>query len=146
MYFNDDNIFFEYDNYENIDFNINSINTNRDAMLYSADEGFNKGNLFENLYSKYKNHVYKLKVTNEKDKLLYDIQVHCFVLKDLNLYLDLHPNDKVILKKYNEYKNKLNELKFKYQNQYGPLVAGDSKNLDKWDWIDNPWPWDKGGK
>ena len=42
----------------NFDINIDSINFDRTAKLYSTEEGFNKGNMFENLYSKYKNYVY----------------------------------------------------------------------------------------
>ena len=45
--------------YNDVDINIDSINFNRDNSLYSPMEGFNKGNMFKNLYSKYKNHIYK---------------------------------------------------------------------------------------
>lgn len=58
------------------------------------------GNMFKNIYSKYKNHVYKLKINNKKDELLYIIQMHIFALKDLGLYLDINPNDISILKGY----------------------------------------------
>ena len=34
----------------------------------------------------------------------------------------------------------------KYENVYGPLCIKDVVSSDKWTWIDNPWPWDKGGK
>lgn len=54
------------------------------------------GNMFKNIYSKYKNHVYKLKINNKKDELLYIIQIHL----DLGLYLDINPNDISILKGY----------------------------------------------
>ena len=81
MYFDETNNYFdivnnetEYEidkyvdksNYNNINVNIDSINFNRDTNLYSPLEGFNKGNMFSELYSKYKNHSYKLKVNNEK--------------------------------------------------------------------------------
>ena len=44
--------------YNDLDINIDSINFNRDNSLYSTMEGFNKGNMFKNLYSKYKNCSY----------------------------------------------------------------------------------------
>ena len=53
--------------YNDVDINIDSINFNRDSNLYSPVEGFNKGNMFNNLYSKYKNYVYKLKVNSKKE-------------------------------------------------------------------------------
>ena len=82
MYFDQSNNYFEYDN-------SNTITFDRNNNIYSLDEGFNKGNMFKDIYSKYKNHVYKLKVNNEKDKLLYNIQMYTFALKDLVLYLDI---------------------------------------------------------
>lgn len=138
MYFDQNNNYFDVDDSFNISFD-------RDTKLYSIEEGFNKGNMFKDLYSNYKNHIYKLKVSNEKDKLLYDIQKYTFALKDLVLYLDIHNDDKQILKKFRDYSIELDKLKNKYNSSYGPLCAFDSDNINKWEWINNPWPWDKGG-
>lgn len=148
MYFDENNNYFDdYKSMENnFDIDINSINFNRSDNLYSLDEAFNKGNLFKNLYSKYKNHVYKLNVTNDKDKLLLNIQMYYFALKDLNLYLDTHPSDQSMLNEFNKINNKLIELKNNYENKYGPLCVTEVNSDDKWTWISNPWPWDKGGK
>ena len=134
MYFDQDNNY--YDDSVNISFD-------RNQKLYSPDEGFNKGNMFINEYSKYKDYVYKLKVSNDKDRLLYEIQMYTFALKDIILFLDTHPNDKAMLKKYNEYSNELKKLKERYEKTYGPLTT-DSNNLDKnyWQWIKSPWPWE----
>jgi spore coat protein JB len=138
MLFDEDNIYF--DDYKNI--NIENVNINRSKTLYSYEEGFNKGNLFKDLYSKYKNHVYKLNVSNDKDKLLLDIQTHTFALKDLNLYLDTHPEDQSILEEFNKIKNKLDDLKNKYENKYGPLCLNSVNSNKDFTWINNPWPWD----
>ena len=136
MYFDENNNYF--DDYINISFD-------RSNKLYSYEEGFNKGNLFKDLYSKYKNYVYKLNVSSEKDKKLLNIQMYTFALKDLNLYLDTHPSDDSILVEFNRINNKLIELKKEYENLYGPLCIN-SMNSDTYSWINNPWPWDKGGK
>ena len=131
MYFDEDNNYF-IDEHEfnfktdidsNININVDSINFNRDNTLYDPNEGFNKGNMFKNLYSKYKNYVYNLKVNNPKDELLYKIQMYSFALKDLNLYLDVYPEDRNMLKIFQEYKSKLEEYKNKYINEYGPLYS-----------------------
>ncbi len=129
MFFDEDNIYF------------NDININRDSKIFDIEEGFNKGNLFKNIYSKYKNHVYKLRIKTKKDEILYKIQMYTFALKDLNLYLDINPNDESMLKEFQNIKMKLNELK----KEYTPLCIEDVKNDNKWTWINNPWPWDKGG-
>ena len=142
----DINKYVDKSKYNNIDINIDSINFNRDESLYSPMEGFNKGNMFSDMYSRYKNHVYKLKVTNDRDMLLYKIQMYNFAMKDMNLYLDIYPDDKKMLSNFQEYKKMYNELKNKYENVYGPLCTKDVVSSDKWTWIDNPWPWDKGGK
>ena len=142
MYFDEDNIYF--DNYKNID--IDNITINRNKNMYSYEEAFNKGNLFKDEYSNYKNHLYKLNVTNDKDKLLLNIQIHSFVLKDLILYLDTNPTDQSMIVEFNKVNNKLEELKTNYENKYGPLCTSGVNSNSSWTWINNPWPWDKGGK
>ena len=142
MYFDEDNIYF--DDYKSI--NIDNITFNRDEKLYSYEEGFNKGNLFPKLYSKYKNYVYNLKVSSDKDKLLLQIQAHSFALKDLNLYLDTNPEDKQMLMEFNKVNRKLEDLKGEYERKYGPLCVNSNISTKQWSWNNNPWPWDKGGK
>ena len=160
MYYDETNNYFDIsDNYEiefdkyldktkynDTDISIGNLIFNRhNAAFTSPVEGFNRGNLFENLYSKYKNHVYKLKVNNKKDELLYKIQIYNFAIKDLNLYLDLHPTEIKALNLYHEYEKELTRLKDEYQNKYNPLCVNDVSSTNKWTWINNPWPWDKGG-
>jgi len=152
MYFDESNNYFEYYDIDklknktnNYDLSIENINFNRNEKLFNLENGFNKGNMFENLYSKYKNHVYKLSVNNPKDELLYKIQMYNFALKDLNLYLDTHPTDQSMLNEYLKIKSTLEDNISKYESKYGPLTSFNSTNDDKWDWINNPWPWDKGG-
>ena len=150
MYFDETNNYFDITNedyvdnskfnYSDINVNIDSINFNRDESLYSPLEGFNKGNMFSNLYSKYKNHV-----NNQKDELLYKIQMYSFALKDYDLYLDIYPNDTKILREFRTIKNELNESKKKYEDTYGPLCMNEVESTSKWTWLNGPWPWDKGG-
>ncbi len=145
MYFDENNNYFDESKNNNLLVTIDNINFNRNNTLYSIEEGFNKGNMFENLYSKYKNYVYKLKVNDKKDELLYKIQMYTFALKDFVLYLDVNPTDNNILDEYQKVKNKLNEFKNEYESKYGPLCSNNVESVDRWAWINNPWPWDKGG-
>ena len=145
MYFDENNNYF--DDYNNtLQININNIDFTRNNELFNTEEGFNKGNMFKNIYSKYKNHVYKLKTNNKKDDLLYKVQMYTFALKDLSLYLDTHPTDESILVEYQKIRNNLYEAKKQYEQNYGVLSSSDVTNDDKWTWINNPWPWDKGVK
>ena len=133
MFFDGNNIYFEYNSHDNI----------RNTTLHEYEEGFNKGNMFKNIYSKYKNHVYKLKVNTNKDDLLYKVQMYTFILKDLGLYLDVHPNDEGVFNKFTDVKKRLKTVKDKYDNVYGPLCL-ESTSDTKYNYINNPWPWYKG--
>ena len=144
MYFDETNNYFDMTSDDTI-VNIGTINFNRDKNISSNDEGFNTGNMFPNIYSKYKNHSYKLRVDNKKDELLYKIQMYTFALKDFNLYLDIYPNDTTILREFRDTNKQLEELKQEYETKYGPLCITGVDSTSKWTWLSSPWPWDKGG-
>lgn len=79
-----------------------------------------------------------------KDKLMHEIMALDFALVDLKLYLNTHPDCKDSIKLYNSIVEKRKVLYDTYQSLYGPLVAETYSNSDdSWDWIDNPWPWQK---
>ena len=65
-----------------------------------------------------------------------------FAIVELAQYLDTHPEDKKALALHKEYANALMELKEKYQRVYGPLDIKFPCN--KWRWIEEPWPWERG--
>ena len=81
---------------------------------------------------------------NEQKMLMNEIRQYAFSVKELSLYLDTHPCDQRALRAHNEYSEKLSKLKDIYQEKYGPLTiyypAGNN-----WQWIEGPWPWEKGG-
>ena len=123
---------------ENININ-NFRHTKR--SLFSTTEGFNKGNMVKEEYVPYKNYIYKVIVKGERDELLLKIQELTFKVIDLNIYLDIHPNDNEL---YNEFKNTVKELKtYKdtYEKNYGPLCMTDTLYYDSYKWTKNPWPW-----
>jgi len=112
-------------------------------MLDKVDTGFLKGTIFTNLYEGYKDYkISNLEVNNKKDELLTKIMMLSFALNDLNLYLDLHPQDKKYLNHFNNLEKMLNELERMYIDTYGPLEKDDKEYTNKFNWIDNPWPWD----
>ena len=79
---------------------------------------------------------------NNKEKLLHEIMSLNFAINDLTLYLDTHPNDTKAICLHNEYVQKVSILKEDYEKLYGPLTINFISNT--WDWIDEPWPWERG--
>lgn len=80
-----------------------------------------------------------------KNELRLAVQSYTFAAHDMLLYLDTHPNDEKAFSLYKSLKKKAIELKDQYQRSYGPLCVEDLAKQDKFNWIDSPWPWEKGG-
>jgi len=124
-------------------YGLERLSPNRDN-LFNPTDGFDKGNMFTNLYEQYKNFTpSKPKITNEQEKILYDLQAICFAAHDLNLYLDIHPEDQSMLMLFNDYRKKANELTMEYEKKYGPItVSSNQMNSNTFDWENSPWPWE----
>lgn len=112
--------------------------------LFSPKEGYEKGNLFSGLYSQYKNYrPANLKPRNEKESKLYELSTIAFAAHELNLYLDLHPEDQSMLALFNDYRRKSNELIKEYEEKYGPLnISSNSLEGNKFTWATDTWPWE----
>ena len=116
-----------------------------DNKLYNCQEGFIKGNMFKDEYIPYKNYQpTKIIPINEKESLLLKLYESDFALHDLNLYLDLHPNDKYIYDEFKKELNTFNEIKSIYEKKYGPLCLEDTTS-NNYEWYLGPWPWEKDG-
>lgn len=76
-------------------------------------------------------------------RLLRKLQEVDFVLLELNLYLDTHPNDPQALHQFNHLSKKREEIREKYESKYGPLLNyGLSQNRYPKGWAEGPWPWE----
>lgn len=80
----------------------------------------------------------------EQERYLRKIQEYDFACIEANLFLDTHPDDKEAL----DYFKKVNKLRLEaydvYSKMFGPLFADGVVSDEKWTWIDNPWPWERG--
>ena len=130
----------------NMSFFIPDVNFSRDVNILSTMEGFLRGNMFQSEYEPYGNLTYfKLYPKNEKEKLLYQVMAYSFAINDLNLYLDLHPENKDVFNLFKKYVQEEKELCSEYVKKYGPLEVKETIG-SKFNWIDSPWPWEnKGG-
>ena len=123
-----------------------NLKLDNNSNIASVKEGFARGNMFNDLYDPYKNYRYERVVANNKqEELLLEIMALSFAINDLNLYLDLHPNDEDVLKKFKELTEKSCSLEMEYVKCYGPLEVIDNESLSKFEWINNPWPWENTG-
>lgn len=131
------NYFYPFNNY----FNLNEENTN--LNLYGPYEGYLKGNLFKNLYEEYKKYKpVSLSFSTEKEEKLFNINQICFAMHELNLLLDIYPNDKNIIKKYVDYQNIEATLQKEYEEEYGPLNTSSINNTTPFEWVNTPFPWE----
>jgi spore coat protein JB len=70
------------------------------------------------------------------------LQAVDFVLVDLTLYLDTHPDDFEAINQFNQFAKERKRLKKIIESNYGPLMQfGNSYSGYPWNWDDAPWPW-----
>lgn len=115
------------------------------SKFVSAKEGFQRGNMFADEYEPYKRLTYyKLTPKNDREEKLFVVHQFDFALNDLNLFLDLHPDDQEVYELFRQYVAAYENAKDEYEKAYGPLMLT-STNYTSYAWSKNPWPWDDMG-
>ena len=138
---NDDtNLFNDYFNVGN-NFNNYQKPTSITDVL-TPKQGLNLGNMFASEYDRYKNYrPRELKANSKKEQELLEIRELAFAVNDLNLKLDVDPNNQEYFSLFKEYAKELDEKVRMYSNNYDVLeVCQDTKN--EYTWYQNPWPWE----
>ena len=143
MLFDDALGFISFGQDNNKDFFIKKENS---PELVSVEEGFLRGNMYKNEYKPYKNMTYKKIIPkNKREEMLLDIMELSFAINDLNLYLDLHPENEELLRKFKELVEMSCKKEIEFVNEFGPLELIDSDSTKEFKWIDDPWPWQNEG-
>ena len=75
-------------------------------------------------------------------EMIEQIRCYDFAITELALYLDTHPEDEKALCLHRKYCKQAKDLKDKYQKVYGPLTI--QYPCNKWRWLEEPWPWERG--
>ncbi|WHX39144.1 spore coat protein CotJB [Mesobacillus sp. AQ2] len=71
-----------------------------------------------------------------------ELQAVDFVLVELTLYLDTHPEDYDAINQFNQFAKERRRLKKVVESMYGPLQQyGNSYSGYPWNWSEGPWPW-----
>lgn len=110
-------------------------------------EALTVGNIHPNEYIPYKNYQPAvLNPTSEKEVKMFELMALGFEVTDLNLYLDMHPNDIDGLKLLSETIKMYDDKKLDYVAKYGPicLTMGDYEKAP-FKWL-SCWPWEGSSK
>ena len=110
---------------------------------FSRSEALQTGTLFPGLDLPFKAAIQAK--TQLSNTALVELMALDFAIKELNLYLDTHANDKEVLELYWSYLKLAKEGREKYEKMYGPLMSTDLTPEDGYAWLKDPWPWDGGG-
>lgn len=78
---------------------------------------------------------------NERNMLMKRLQVCDFALNDAALFLDTHPDDQMALAYYKKYLAMRDQALADFVSKYGPVTKSDYDGGPRWNWVDNPWPW-----
>ena len=78
-----------------------------------------------------------------RDEMLKRLSILDFMLLDLGLYLNNCPDDTSALSIHAAVAEDAEKLRKAYESAHGPLTKRNTGSCGKrWQWIDNPWPWD----
>lgn len=113
------------------------------SNLFNPDDALLYGTAFKSLYEPYKNlKKANVKLNNEKERLMFEIQKYAIMAHDLGLYLDVYPNDKEASDLRSKYLKMYEEAKNKYESKYPPYNKNSEMN-DKipFPWSTTPFPW-----
>ncbi len=112
------------------------------ARRYGQQEALREGTLFPGLNLPFHRELEsRFPATNTA---LSELMALDFAIKELGLYLDTHRSDEDALALFCSYVKLAREGREKYVEAYGPLKMTDCVN-DGFRWLDDPWPWEKGG-
>lgn len=84
---------------------------------------------------------------DEEWYLLKKVQELDFVVVELTLYTDTHPDDQDARKQWREAIKEASRVRRQYENKFGPLslLSVPSKQAIElgWQWNSQPWPWQR---
>lgn len=107
---------------------------------YGNTEALTRGTLFPGLDLPFMN------IANKSNPYsgtpLGELMAIDFAIKELNLYLDTHPDDTDAFTTLKGLIGLSNEGREKYVKLYGPISIKDLENCASYTWLDSPWPWD----
>lgn len=105
---------------------------------YEPCEAIKRGTLFPGLDLPFMNIV---NTADIDDTPLCEVMTLSFAAHELHLYLDTHPNDTEAFAALKDLLKLCKEARKRYTEKYGPLKPSDLADMDKFNWLQDPWPW-----
>lgn len=108
---------------------------------YETKVALARGTLFPGLDLPFMN------VVNKPDGLstpLCELMALDFVVQELKLYLDTHPDDKEAFEALKTCIRMSRDGQKRYVEQYGPVSFDDVRLSEDYSWVRAPWPWQIG--
>ena len=65
-----------------------------------------------------------------------------FVMTELELFLDVHPDNSAAIARYKCAVKEYEELASVFEAKYGPLLVRNGNCANEWLWVREPWPWE----
>lgn len=112
------------------------------ARRYGQQEALREGTLFPGLNLPFHRDL-KSRFPSTSTALS-ELMALDFAIKELGLYLDTHRDDEDAVQLFCSYVQLARDGKEKYVATYGPLRMTDCTG-NGFLWLDDPWPWEKGG-
>jgi len=108
------------------------------TSMLVAMEALSRGTLFPGLDLPFMGMVNQ---TQEVTPLT-EMMALCFVAHELALYLDTHQDDAEAFAMYQSFLALKKEARERYVKQCGPVTHADMLGMERYAWLDDPWPWD----
>ena len=108
------------------------------APRYDADDALRNGTLFPGLNLPFHLAIPGSKVPGNSRT---DLQALCFVVAELGLYLDTHPDDAEAFALFKQFSKMAKDAKVDVEKANGPLTQKNTADFDKYCWLKDPWPW-----
>lgn len=82
---------------------------------------------------------------NAKKQLKTAIMQYDFTIKEIELFLDTHPNCSRALHALSEYRKRRAVKIAQYERQFGRYIVttDDTPTEAPWQWLEAPWPWER---
>lgn len=110
----------------------------RDSQRYDQRDALSNGTLFPGLNLPFHLAVPGSKVPSGNRA---DLQALCFVVAELGLYLDTHPDDAEAFALFKQFAQMAKDAKASVERANGPLTQKNTADFDKYCWLKDPWPW-----